>query len=51
MEKTLVEDVSCGRLVEGYKCPRNTKLPTMLPPYFAEKCELYKPRSERKEKK
>jgi len=44
LEKAVVEDASSGRLVERFRCPRNTVLPERLPPYFAEKCEVYKPK-------
>jgi hypothetical protein len=42
LEKTVYEDVSSGRLVNAYKCPKNRLLPERLPEGFAEKCELYK---------
>jgi hypothetical protein len=44
LEKTIVEDTSMGRLTEKFRCPQNRVLPERLPPYFAEKCTLYKPR-------
>jgi hypothetical protein len=44
LEKAVYEDVSSGRLVNAYKCPKNRILPERLPPYFAEKCELHKPK-------
>jgi hypothetical protein len=44
LEKAVVEDASSGRLVERFRCPRNKVLPERLPPYFAEKCEVYKPK-------
>jgi len=44
LEKTVYEDVPSGRLVNAYKCPKNRMLPEMLLAYFAEKCELFKPK-------
>jgi len=44
LERTVVEDASSGRLVERFRCPRNAVLPEKLPPHFAEKCGLYKPK-------
>ena len=44
LEKMVYEDVSSGRLVNAYKCPKNRMLPERLPAGFAGKCELYKPR-------
>ena len=44
LERTVVEDASSGRVVERFRCPRNAVLPEKLPPHFAEKCELYKPK-------
>jgi hypothetical protein len=42
LEKTVVEKASS--LIERFRCPRNMVLPERLPPYFAEKCNLYKPK-------
>jgi hypothetical protein len=47
LEKLVVENASNGKIVEKFRCPRNTVLPEWLPPHFAEKCGLYRPKSER----
>ena len=44
LEPTLGEDISSGKIVRRFRCPRNTVLPDRLPPHFAKKCELYKPK-------
>jgi len=45
LEKKIYEN-SGGRLIEAYRCPRNMHLPNMLPPEFAVKCEVYKPKGD-----
>jgi len=42
LEETVGMDIDTGKVVKRYKCPKNISLPEMLPPYFAQKCELYK---------
>ncbi|MBS7635749.1 hypothetical protein KEJ37_00145 [Candidatus Bathyarchaeota archaeon] len=42
LEKTVGGDSTTGQIVKRYRCPRNAVLPDQLPPYFAEKCELYR---------
>lgn len=44
LEETVGEEAGSGRIVRRYKCPKNISLPERLPPHFALKCELYKPK-------
>jgi len=44
LEPAIGEDLTTGEIVRRYKCPKNISLPDRLPPHFAEKCELYKPK-------
>jgi len=46
LEQTIGEDADTGKIVNRYLCPKNMSLPERVPPYFAEKCELYKPKKE-----
>lgn len=45
LEESVGEDVDTGRIVKRYRCPKNISLPERLPPHFAEKCELYRPKT------
>ncbi len=44
LEETVIENTD-GKLVEGYRCPKNRMLPPFIEPYFGEKCTLYRPKT------
>jgi hypothetical protein len=45
LEKTVGINDDAGKVVKRYKCPKTKACQEMLPPYFAEKCGLYRPKA------